>query len=173
MSLDAMENALRLYEDSRPMHSVLPQARDGFREGWAAAMRFMAQPRSPSSGITVAAPLPKPCLHPTDPLQRQYYVPTPVHKEPDPVAERFTGWKAPKIHWSEEELAILQQAAEAGNPPKEHNPHGLVAFYTDAPVCAMCGGRGVIGSVSREDPGGNQEPCPECNPEGLPRGCNV
>mgnify|MGYP005609201849 FL=1 len=83
-------------------------------------MKFMASPRIP-------------CLHPTDPLQRQYYVPTPVHPGQDALAERYVG-DLPKIKWSDRDLEALHRAAEAGNlPPKDHNPHGLVAFYTDAP----------------------------------------
>ena len=33
----------------------------------------------------------------------------------------------PKIKWSEKDLETMHRAGE------EHNPHGLVAFYTDAP----------------------------------------
>lgn len=68
-----------------------------------------------------------------DPLQRQYYVPTPVHPGQDALAERFAG-DLPPVKWSERDLEAMHRAAEAGNPtPKEHSPHGLVAFYTDAP----------------------------------------
>lgn len=91
-----------------------------FALGWSAAMKFMASPRIP-------------CLHPTDPLQRQYYVPTPVHPGRDDLGKRFAG-DLPPVKWSERDLEVMYRAAEAGSlPPKEHNPHGLVAFYTDAP----------------------------------------
>lgn len=89
--------------NAKPMDHCSQEEWDGIIKSWRDQKHGIEKP-------------PKPCLHPTDPLQRQYYVPTPA------------------INWSKEEMEILRLAAEAGNQkPKEHNPHGLVAFYTDAP----------------------------------------
>ena len=104
MSAEAMSKAFLALKAEVLRDDFSNQEWSCFKRGWEAAMKFMASPRMP-------------CPHPTDPLQRQYYVPPPT------------------IKWSEEENEILRRAAEAGNPtPKEHNPHGLVAFYTDAPA---------------------------------------
>ncbi len=119
--------------NAKPMDHCSQEEWDGIIRSWRDQKHGIEQP-------------PKPALHPTDPHQRQYYVP--------PLA----------IKWSEEEKEILRRAAEAGSPPlvieyphlvgsmdpagpqffedaehpgmmrKGFNPHGLVAFYTDAPV---------------------------------------
>lgn len=186
MSREAMENALRLYEDSRPMHSVLPQARDGFREGWAAAMRFTAQPRIPAPDVSEPVkpgefrernvgqmPVCPKCgsssqvwktNHPTSgrPLlwcnragcccevpepRIPALTPTPIQPEPNPVAQRFVeDEKRPEYNCppggiplepeipDPDALRFAEDPSRPGFLRRCHNPHGLVAFYTDAPV---------------------------------------
>jgi hypothetical protein len=76
-----------------------------FALGWSAAMKFMASPRIPA--------------------QPEYNCPPggiPLPPEPArlPDGELLYGAELPEY---------LRQFPL----PKEHNPHGLVAFYTDAP----------------------------------------
>ena len=152
MSEDAKHTAL--YEWGKIRNRNRPRAPSmaetvAFGEGFDAAMKFMAPPRIP-------------CLHPTDPLQRQYYVPTPVHPGRDALAQRFVHVDCPECGgtgsidsggFDQQDRPInvgcplchgkpvtADQVRAAGwvsaneQPPKVDNPHGLVAFYTDAPV---------------------------------------
>lgn len=77
---------------------------------------------------------------------------TPVHKEPDQVAERYAA-DEPPVTWTEadhetmrriceeygrdlevaSECTFVEDPSRPGFLRRCHNPHGLVAFYTDAP----------------------------------------
>lgn len=70
--------------------------------------------------------------------------PTPVHKEPDQVAERYVG-DLPEYNCPPGGIPLMPETPDpdalcfAEDPSRPgflrrcHNPHGLVAFYTDAP----------------------------------------
>ena len=145
MSREALREALWGY---KPGYKLTVEEQMALEYGWNAAMKFMAPPRIP-------------CLHPTDPLQRQYYVPTPVHPGQDALAQRFVHVDCPECGGtgmieaspppSPETIAFIKSCMGPDpDPPRfeadpdrpghlrrageEHNPHGLVAFYTDAPV---------------------------------------
>lgn len=113
------------------------------------AQRFVEDPQQPKEYNCPPGGIP---LEPEIPGPDTTLTSTPVHKEPDPVAERYVG-DEPPVTWTEadretmrriceeygrdievaSECTFVEDPSRPGFLRRCHNPHGLVAFYTDAP----------------------------------------
>jgi hypothetical protein len=140
MSEDAMNKAYWQFAGATLDSAALA----AFRAGWAAAMRFMAQPRIPALTLT-------PALKGPDVIGERYariaclscrLTKDLPHADLYPdlwmtlafADGRVNSYCCVTCLWAHIQKVVAEvEAKRETAQPKEHNPHGLVAFYTDAP----------------------------------------